>query len=140
VSYGFELRDTTGTKVQMSTDNFGLMVADVFDISPGTSGSRFYPELAWHNNVYAQGVSNISGSIYSRTLTSHAFVNITISVNASNQPTIHWAPHNSITTCIGGDSNDTTAWTENNYSSHKYSGFCKGGDRRPDIRIIVLVG
>lgn len=139
MSYGFELRDTTGTKVQMSTDNFGLMVADVFDVSPGTSGSRFYPELSWHNNIYAQGISNISGSVYSRTLTSHSFVNITISVNGSNQPTISWAPHNSVTTCLGGDNDDSTAWSKTNYS-HKHSGFCLGGDKRPDIRIIVLVG
>ena len=139
MSYGFELRDTTGTKVVMSTDNFGLMVADIFDVSPGTSGSKTYPGLSWHNNVYAQGISNISGSIYSRTLMSHSFVNITISVNGANEPTISWTPHNSYTVCLGGDSSDTASWTQTVYSS-KDSGICLGGDRRPDIRIIVLVG
>ena len=138
MSYGFELRNPAGTRVQMSTNDFGLMIADVFDVSPGTSSSKTYPELAWHNNVYAEGTTNISGTVFSRSLMSHSFVNITISVNSSNVPTINWAYHNSVTACLGGDNDDTSNWSLSSGSSNAH--LCLGGDKRPDVRIIVLVG
>jgi hypothetical protein len=138
MSYGFELRAPNGTDVWMTTANFGLMVADVFDVTANTSGSKSYTNLNWHNNIYAQETSNISGSIFSRTLSSHSFVNITVSVDGSNVPTISWSPHNSRTACIGGENNDTTAYEKStgSYRAH----LCASGDKRPDVRIVVMVG
>ena len=137
MSYGFELRAPNGTDVWMTTANFGLMVADIFDVSANTSGSRSYPNLNWHNNIYAQETTNISGSIYSRTLASHSFVNITITVDGSNVPTISWSPHNSLTSCLGGYSNDTSSHT---WTGGRNATPCLDGDRRPDVRIMVMVG
>jgi len=138
MSFGIELRAPNGTDVWMTTANFGLMVADVFDVLANTGGSKTYSNLYWHNNIYAQETSNISGSIFSRTLSSHSFVNITIAVDASNVPTISWAPHNSLTSCCGGYNNDTSSSTVT--AGDRYAHHCLGGDKRPDVRIIVMVG
>ena len=137
MSYGIELRGTNG-KVQMSADHFGLMVADIFDVAPGASGSKTYSDLSWHNNIYAQGITNIAGDIYSRTIASHAFVDLNITVNANNIPTISWSENTSATACVGGGSNDTDYYKLQ--SGTKFKKMCKSGDRRPDIRIIVMAG
>ena len=138
MSYGFELRAPNGTDVWMTTSNFGLMIADVFDVTANTSGSKSYPNLNWHNNVYAQETSNISGLIFSRSLSSHSFVDITASVDGSNVPTISWTPHTSRSSCMGGENNDTTAYEKTSGSA--YAKLCASGDKRPDIRIMVMVG
>jgi len=138
MSYGFELRAPNGTDVWMTTANFGLMIADSFDVTANTSGSKSYPNLNWHNNIYAQETTSISGSVFSRTLSSHSFVNITISVDGSNVPTISWTPHNSRSACLGGENNDTTAYEKSSGSA--YAHLCASGDKRPDIRIVVMVG
>lgn len=138
MSYGFELRAPDGVKVWMTTANFGLMIADSFDVAANTSGTKSYPNLNWHNNIYAQETTNISGTVFSRSLSSHSFVNITISVDAYNVPTISWTPHNSRNACLGGENDDTTAYekSSNSYPAH----LCASGDKRPDIRIVVMVG
>jgi len=140
MAYGFELYNAAGTKTVMSTENFGLMVVDVFDVNPGTSGSTTYTELDWHNNIYAQGITNQNQTLYSRTYMSYAFVNISITVNASNIPTVSWSPSYTKTTCMVGDSNDSSSWNAWQFNSFKANGYCLGGDKRPKIKIIVLAG
>lgn len=138
MSYGFELRGTNGN-VQMSTENFGLMIADVFDVNGGSSGTRTYSDLDWHNVIYACHTTNIPGTVFSRSLASHSFVNFTITKNSNNIPTIEWTAHDHASACLGGLDEDTSSHDVES-TTEDDNNLCTPGDKRPDVRIMVLVG
>jgi len=143
MGFGFALRDAAGS-VSMDTDSFGLLLADSFVINWNGTGSRAYPDLAWSSVITPTQTMQIDGAVYSRHLSSFAFVNFTVTRDASNVPTVHWASGASNSSGLGGNSNDTSNAYTSQSSSSPSDCFGKvlsfGGEKRPDIVISVFAG
>jgi hypothetical protein len=125
MSYGFKLLDASGNTL-MSTNEFGIQIVDDFTVSSGSSGSRVYNELYYHNKVFATTMSDIPTGITPKLVAGHSFMNITITTNASNIPTVSWSTSNALGSRI---------------QDGVYS--VSGGppqQAKPDTRIIVLAG
>lgn len=125
MAYGFELKDATG-KVTMSTEDFGLQIVDDFTVSSGSSGSKAFPELAYHNKVFATTMSNITGVVTAISVAGHSFMEISVVVDGSNIPTISW------TTVNASGAKLVTGIFE--------SGIDPTEQDKPDTRIIILAG
>ena len=143
MGFGFELRDSAGN-LSMDTESFGLLLADSFVVPWNGTGSREYTDLAWSSVITPTQTMQIDGAVYSRTISSFAFVNFTVTRDASNVPTVHWASGGSNSSGLGGNSNDTSNAQINEVSSSPADCFGKtlsfGGEKRPDIVITVFAG
>lgn len=143
MGFGFALRDAAGN-VSMDTDSFGLLLADSFVINWNGTGSKAYPDLDWSSVVTPTQTMQINGAVYSRRLSSFAFVNFSVTRDASNVPTVHWASGASNSAGLGGNSNDTSSANTRQTSSSPSNCFGKvlsfGGEKRPNIVITVFAG
>jgi len=143
MGFGFELRDSSGN-LSMDTESFGLLLADTFMVAYNTAGSKFYPDLDWSNIVVPTQTMDINGSVYSRTLSSFAFLNFSVTRNSSNEPTVHWAVGSSNSAGLGGNTNDTSNAVTSQGSSGVNDCFSKvlsfGGEKRPDISVAIFAG
>jgi hypothetical protein len=128
----------------MDTESFGLLLADSFVINWNGTGSKAYPALAWSTVLTPTQTMQIDGAVYSRHLSSFAFVNFTVTRDASNVPTLSWASGASKSSGLGGNSNDTSNAQINEVSSSPADCFSKvlsfGGEKRPDIVVTVFAG
>ena len=125
MSYGMEFKDATG-KIIMTTEDFGLQIVDNFAVASGASGSRAYPELAYHNKIFATTMSDITGTVNFTTVAGHSFMDLTIVVDGSNIPTVSWATSNA----EGARTTDGTFLRSPGPTERD----------KPDTRIIILAG
>ena len=143
MGFGFELRDSAGN-LTMDTESFGLLLADSFVVPWNGTGSREYTDLAWSSVITPTQTMQIDGDVYSRTISSHAFVNFTVTRDANNVPTLAWATGNNNSSGLGGNTNDTSSAVLNITTNGTYNclntQFDFGGDKRPDIVITVFAG
>ena len=143
MGFGFELRDAAGN-LSMDTESFGLLLADSFIVPWNGTGSTAYPDLAWSNVIVPTQTMDINGSIYSRNLSSFAFLNFTVTRDASNIPTVTWSSGASNSAGVGGNTNDTSTATLNVGTSGTYNclntHFNFGGEHRPNISVAVFAG
>ena len=143
MGFGFELRDAAGN-VSMDTESFGLLLADSFVVPWNGTGSREYTDLAWSSVITPTQTMQIDGAVYSRHLSSFAFVNFTVTRDASNVPTVHWASGVSGSSGLGTDANDTSnaSFTRNTSGVFSCLGtiLTFGGEKRPNISIAVFAG
>jgi hypothetical protein len=125
MSYGFKLLKSDGTVV-MSTDNFGVQIVDDFIVSSGSSGSRTYPNLSYHNKIFGTTMSNIPGTVNHTSVAGHSFMSLTVTVGAGNVPTVYWNTSNA-------EGARTTAGTVPRSPG-------PAERQKPDTRIIILAG
>ena len=143
MGFGFELRDASGN-LSMDTESFGLLLADSFIVPWNGTGSTAYPDLAWSSILVPTQTMEIDGAIYSRKLSSFAFLNFTVTRDANNIPTLTWTSGVSGSSGLGTDANDTSNASFTRYTSGVFS--CLGtiltfgGEKRPNISIAVFAG
>ena len=143
MGFGFELRDSAGN-LTMDTESFGLLLADSFVVPWNGTGSREYTDLAWSSVITPTQTMQIDGDVYSRTISSHAFVNFTVTRDANNIPTLTWTLGVSGSSGLGTDANDTSNASFTIHTSGVFS--CLGtiltfgGEKRPNISIAVFAG
>jgi len=100
MGYGFKLLKADGS-VAMSTEEFGIQIVDDFVVSSGSSGSQEYPELSYHTTVFATTMSDIPSGVDHIKVSGHSFMDISITVDGSNIPTVSWTTSNAAGALIG---------------------------------------
>ena len=113
MSYGIEVYNASGDTM-IDSDSFGVMLRDDFLVNPTVSGSQTYSDLTWHHSIWVVQSQEIQSSYshtyrnsgYSNHLKSMTYVtpfaqsfntlNISVTTNASNVPTVSWSQGNGI--------------------------------------------
>ena len=143
MGFGFELRDSSGN-LSMDTESFGLLLADSFVVPWNSTGSRAYPDLVWSTLVVPTQTMDINGSVYSRSISSHAFLNFSVTRDGANIPTVTWSMGSNKSSGLGTNTNDTSNAALSIGTNGVYSClatiFNFGGEKRPNISINVFAG
>lgn len=108
MSYGIEVYNASGDTI-IDSNSFGVMLRDEFLINPTVSGSVTYSDLTWHHALWVVQSQEIQSS-YSHTYRGKTYsprskamtfltpfsqsfntLNMSVSTDGSNVPTISWS-------------------------------------------------